>query len=61
MVDYSKWDHLDVSDDEDDQPRRPNVTRYGELETLRRGPIVLCCGLCREETPEAQPHRLVRL
>ena len=27
MVNYDKWDKLDISDDEDDKPRRANVTR----------------------------------
>ena len=27
MVNYDKWDKIDVSDDEDDRPRRANVTR----------------------------------
>ena len=27
MVNYDKWDKMDVSDDEDDRPRRANVTR----------------------------------
>lgn len=27
MVDYSKWDKLEVSDDEEDAPRRPTVTK----------------------------------
>jgi hypothetical protein len=38
MVDYSKWDNLDLSDEEEADRGRPRVTKYKKGSTITLGP-----------------------
>jgi hypothetical protein len=57
MVDYSKWDNLDVDDEEEDQPRRPRVTRLDGPSTITIGPNPAEVKPAKAEPAVAPAHR----